>query len=368
VSSFVLAAAALVALSLAFVLPALWSGARRTALAMVLVMPLGAAGLYYAMGTPAALDPANRTMPASIEEAIAQLQRRLADEPDNLEGWVLLGRTLKNQGRDSAMAGNIDAALKQFAAARDAFLRAKALSPEEPDLLVETAEALSLAEADRRFGAEATTLLDQALGKVPNHQRGLWFRGIAALQTGDAAGAVQRWEALLPQVDPATAEALREQIAGAREAAGMPAMSDVAVAPSAPNPAVQGNTLALTLNADPAAVAAMPEQAVLFIFARNADAAAGPPVAAQRIVRPQFPLQVQLSDADSLMPSAKLSATPRISVSARYARSGSVQPEAGDLVAEPVVVELANAAAPIALTLAPSETPTEAARAPTFGP
>ena len=117
-----------------------------------------------------------------------------------------------------------------------------------------------------------------------------------------------------------------------------------------------------------AAVATMPEQAVLFIFARNADAPAGPPVAAKRISRPQFPLKVQLSDADSLMPSAKLSATARVMVSARFARSGSVQPDAGDLVAEPVLVEVAKASAPIALTLAPSTAPTDAARAPTFGP
>jgi len=368
VSSFVLAAAALVALSLVFVLPALWSGARRTALGLLLAVPLGAAGLYATLGTPDALDPSNRTMPASIEEAIAQLEGRLASEPDDVEGWVLLGRTLKNQGRDTAMAGNIDAALKQFTAARDAFLRAKTLSPEDPELLVETAEALSLAEADRRFGTEATTLLDQALGIVPNHQRGLWFRGIASLQAGDAAGAVQRWEALLPQVDPATAEALREQIAGAREAAGMAPMSEATAAPSPAAPAVQSNTIALVLDAEAAAVATMPEQAVLFIFARNADAPAGPPVAAKRISRPQFPLKVQLSDADSLMPSAKLSATARVMVSARFARSGSVQPDAGDLVAEPVLVEVAKASAPIALTLAPSTAPTDAARAPTFGP
>jgi len=81
----------------------------------------------------------------------------------------------------------------------------------------------------------------------------------------------------------------------------------------------------------------------------------------------RLPITITLSDADRLMPTATLSATPRVEVSARFARSGSVQPEAGDLVAPPVVVELANAT-PIALALSPSDAPTDAARAPTFGP
>jgi cytochrome c-type biogenesis protein CcmH len=104
---------------------------------------------------------------------------------------------------------------------------------------------------------------------VPNHQRALWFRGIAALQSGDAAGAVARWEALLPQVDAATAEALREQIDGARRMAGLPPAE---AAPEAP--AAASRTLQVTLEADPADLATLPPQAVLFVFARNAEAAA----------------------------------------------------------------------------------------------
>ena len=70
---------------------------------------------------------------------------------------------------------------------------------------------------------------------APNHQRALWFRGIAALQAGDGAGAVARWVALLPIVDAATAEALVEQIRSAREAAGLPPMDpSLVAAPNAP--------------------------------------------------------------------------------------------------------------------------------------
>lgn len=386
-TAFLLGAVALIALALAFILPTLWSGARRSALALLVAVPVGAAALYVGFGTPDALDPANRAVPESIEQAVAQLERRLEREPDSLEGWVLLGRTRKNQGRETAAAGDFAAAMPHFAAAAEAFRKAKAIAPHEPDLLVETAEAISLSNAERAFGPEGTALLDEALAKVPNHQRALWFRGIAALQAGDGAGAVARWEALLPMVDAATAEALVEQIGGAREAAGLPPMDPALIAaasaaradaptpadPSAasaptttePAPGTPG-TLTVSISADASAVAALPPQAVLFVFARNADAA-GPPVAARRVPAARLPITITLSDADRLMPTATLSATPRVEVSARFARSGSVQPEAGDLVAPPVVVELANAT-PIALALSPSDAPTDAARAPTFGP
>ena len=384
-TAFLLGAVALVALALAFILPTLWNGARRSAIALLVAVPLGAAALYAGFGTPDALDPANRVVPESIEQAVAQLERRLEREPDSLEGWVLLGRTRKNQGRETAAAGDFTAAMPFFAAGADAFRKAKAIAPHEPDLLVETAEAISLSNAERAFGDEGTALLDEALAKVPNHQRALWFRGIAALQAGDGVGAVARWETLLPMVDAATAEALAEQIAGAREAAGLPPMDPALIAAAsaaratAPSVAADANsptgndpapgtpgTLTVTISAEASALAALPPQAVLFVFARNADAA-GPPVAARRVPAARLPLTITLSDADRLMPTATLSATPRVEVSARFARSGSVQPEAGDLVAPPVVVELANAT-PIALALSPVDAPTDAARAPTFGP
>jgi cytochrome c-type biogenesis protein CcmH len=371
--AFVLGATALVALALAFILPTLWKSARRSAITLLAVVPLGAAALYAGFGTPDALDAANRTMPESIEQAVAQLERRLEREPESFEGWVLLGRTRKNQGRETAAAGDFNAAMPHFAAAAAAFRKAREIAPHEPDLLVETAEAISLSNAERAFGAEGTALLDEVLAKVPNHQRALWFRGIAALQAGDGPGAVARWESLLPMVDAATAEALVEQIDGAREAAGMPPMnvSPVASSPAgtaASNEAPPGapGTITVKITADPAELAALPPQAVLFVFARNADSA-GPPVAAKRVPAAQLPLTITLSDADRLMPTATLSATARVEVSARFARSGAVTSEAGDLVAAPVIVELANAA-PITLALTPASAPTDAARAPTFGP
>ncbi|MCE2945230.1 MAG: tetratricopeptide repeat protein [Lysobacteraceae bacterium] len=338
---------ALVGLSLAFVLPALWRDARRAALVLLLGLPLAAAGLYAVFGTPDALDPRNLRAPETADEAARQLERRLADEPDSLEGWVLLGRTRKAQGRDAEAAGRMEAANAAFAGAVEAFAKARALAPGDPDLQVEAAEALSLADAGRRFGPEATALLDSALATVPGHPRGLWYRGIAALQAGDPAGAANRWEALLGTVDDATAAALRPQIDRVRAQAGLPPLPAEAAAPRGPGVVVR-------LTADPAAVARLPAGAVLFVSARDAANPQGPPVAARRIVAPTFPLELRLTDADRLMPTATLSATPRVLVSARYIASGAVDTAgADDLLAPPAEVAVSPEAV-VDLALGPA--------------
>ena len=125
---FVLASLAIVLVLVALALRPLWTGARRSALALALALGVGTAGLYALLGTPDALDPAQVKAPETLEEAIVQLERRLADEPGSVEGWVLLGRSHAAQGN--------------WTAAADAFGKAQALLPEEPDLMVELAEAM----------------------------------------------------------------------------------------------------------------------------------------------------------------------------------------------------------------------------------
>ena len=99
----------------------------------------------------------------------------------------------------------------------------------------------------------------------------------------------------------------------------------------------RGPGVVVRLTADPAAVARLPAGAVLFVSARDAANPQGPPVAARRLVAPTFPLELRLTDADGLMPTAKLSETPLVQVSARYIASGAVDGAgADDLIAPPV--------------------------------
>lgn len=321
-TTFVLASLALAALALAFLLPPLWRQARGTAVVLAVALPLAAFGLYAMLGVPAALDPVNVKVPETLDEAIVQLERRLAEEPASVEGWVLLGRSRMAQQR--------------WPEARDAFARAHALLPDEPDLMVEYADAQMRAAPDGRFPASAVALLEKVVAGQPAHQRGLFYLGAQRLQSGQPAEAVKVWEQLLPLVDGATAQALAPQLALAREQAGLPPVQDLPAAGPAP-------TLELTVELAPALASQLAAGDTLFVFARTVDGA-GLPVAVKRLPATGFPVTLGLSDADGLMPAQKLSMQKQVRLMARVSKSGDAAAAAGDLEAEGQVVDVADGA------------------------
>lgn len=321
-TTFVLASLVLVALALAFALPPLWRQARGTALVLAVALPLAAFGVYAMLGVPAALDPVNVKVPETLDDAIVQLERRLADEPGSVEGWVLLGRSRMAQQR--------------WPEARDAFAKAHALLPNEPDLMVEYADAQMRAAPDGRFPAGAVALLERVVAGQPTHQRGLFYLGAQRLQAGQPAEAVKVWEQLLPLVDGATAQALAPQLAQAREQAGLPPVQDLPAAGPTP-------TLELIIELSPDLASQLAAGDTLFVFARTVDGA-GLPVAVKRLAATGFPVTLGLSDADGLMPAQKLSMQKQVRLMARISKSGDAAAAAGDLEAEGQVVDVADGA------------------------
>lgn len=322
-TTFVLASLALAALALAFVLPPLWRRARFTALVMVLAIPVAAAGVYAMLGVPAALEPSNVAVPTTLDEAITQLERRLDVEPASVEGWVLLARSRMAQ--------------ENWTQARDAFAKAYALLPDEPDLMVEYADAQMRAAPDGRFPDSALALLEAVVAGQPTHQRGLFYLGAARLQAGRPADAAALWEQLLPLVDAETAPPLSQQIAMAREQAGLPVLPPAPAAAAAPS-------IELTIEIAPALASQLASGDTLFVFARTVDGA-GIPVAVKRLPAAGFPISLSLSDADGLMPAQKLFGQSQVQLMARVSKSGDAAAVAGDLEAQVQVVDVADGAA-----------------------
>lgn len=318
-SQFAFFAALMGLLAIAFAVSAIWQKSRGLALALALGLPLASAALYYQLkGEPAALDPSVATAPASIEDAVEQLQQRLAAEPENLEGIVLLARSYM--------------AMEKFDLARDYYGKAVKLAPEDSDLSVEYAESMLRSSADRSFPPEAVVMLEDAVAKNPENQRALFFLGTSRMQAGNPAEAVAIWETLLPMLDPATAAELRKQIDSARLAAGMaPLPADETPAPvSAPD-----GLMSVTIQIDPTLAKLAAPGDVLYVFARSPDGG-GPPFAAKRIELGTLPLTLQLSDADSPMPAAKLSSQEKVMLMARLSKSGDAKASSGDIEADPI--------------------------------
>ena len=204
--------------------------------------------------------------------------------------------------------------------------------------MVELAQASAQAHPQHLFDDQALALLEQAATLQPSNQRARWFIGVAQRQRGMHAEAAATWEALLPEVDASTAASLVDQIARAREAAG--------VTPATPDPPAQAGTdagapaadgLRVRVSLAPGVAERLGGTGTVFVAARAPD---GPPmpVAAERHELWALPLDITLDDGDSPMPTRVLSQLDVVLVSARISASGTVERGPGDI--EPAAVRV----------------------------
>lgn len=325
---FVVASLLLATVTLAYVLRPLWQRRWWVGAAMS-VMLLSLTGLLYTqVGTPRALDPAELRAPDTLAEAITRLEAELKRDPEQGEGWRLLAQAYTADSR--------------AADASRAYTRALSYFPDDAELHVEAAQARAMISEGRRFDAIAVAQLQRALTLQPMHQRARWFLGIAQRQAGQPAQAAQTWEPLLGMVEAQTAPSLREQINAARAEAGQTPLA-------APDSTATGPGITVTVAVAPQRQAALPDNATVFVIARQANGAPVP-VAVRKQPARGFPLTVTLTDADSLMPTLKLSALSKVELTARISLSGDATPQSGDVEAEKVVVPMPSTT-PVTLTL-----------------
>ena len=313
----------------------------RAWLVALAAVPLLGIAMYQLLGTPAALDPANRAPaaapaaadgrvdPAQLAAAMAELRTELERDPNQPEGWALLARSLVVQG--------------DLAGARDAWAMAADLQPDDPNILTEAAQARAQAHPERLFDEKAVAMLEHAVARQPQHQRARWFLGIAQRQAGRNAEAAATWEPLLAQVGGATADSLRKEIDAARSAADLPPLPD----PPREAAAAAGPSLMVRVALAPSIRAN--DDAVVFITARAVDGSPLP-VAVERHRLAELPASVTLDDGDSLMPTARLSQMTEVLVQARISATGSAERSAGDIESAAVRVPLPHDA-PIDLVL-----------------
>lgn len=296
------------------------------------LIPALAFAMYFTVGTPIALDP-QLTAQANGEEQITperlatmadQLAQRLEKEPNNAEGWVMLGR--------------IQRALAQYDAADAALQKALSLARND-DVLIERAEVLAQ-KNNGSFKGEPWAIINTVLKADPNHGNALLLAGSAAFSEGRFKEALAYWEkvrALLPPASPDLA-ALAEAIDQARERLGMPPLTpanNLANAPASagavPSKPASDGTERLTgrVSIDPALAGKVSPQDTVFIYA---NAAEGPrmPLAIIRTTVDKLPYDFVLDDSLAMNPQMKLSQVKSVMVRARISKSGNAMPQAGD--------------------------------------
>lgn len=283
-----------------------------------IVIPLAAVLLYLHLGNlqglvapghPAA-DLSSITA-EQFQDMTAKLAERMRQNPDDAQGWTMLGRAYR--------------AMERFAQANDAYAKAVKLKPDDAELLADYAESLGLA-AGRSLVGEPTRLLDRALKLDPHNTKSLALSGSAAFERKDYKAAIRYWEAIIrqPGISGELAQALQKGVDESKaRLAGKPAAA--ASVAAAGKEGVSGE---VSLDASLSA-SARPDDTV-FVFARAAD---GPrmPLAIVRIRVRELPYRFSFDDSSAMMPEMKLSKFSEIVIGARVSRSGSATPAAGDL-------------------------------------
>ena len=165
---------------------------RKTALAILVLMPILAVLGYGMLGNPNALDPTRtaapqQMTPEQINDMVAKLAERMQANPDNLQGWLMLARSYKTMGR--------------YEEAAEAYGKAEKVINDDPELLASYAETLAMAGGQGLKG-KPSQLVERALKIDPQHPHALFLAGAAAMDAGDNKKGIAYWEALLPQVEP----------------------------------------------------------------------------------------------------------------------------------------------------------------------
>lgn len=303
--------------------PRLWLGL--TAFAVVFTL-----GGYAWLGNPAglvagpgALAPQESTAPgagAAEFEAMAQrLAERLKGQPDDVDGWAMLGRSYS--------------VLERFPQAVEAFRKVVTLRPQDAQGYADLADAVGMANG-RQLDGEPGELVARALVLDANNIKALSLAGTIAFSRGDAALAARHWERALRNADPGSpmTEQLQGALADARSRAGLPPPATLTptATPPAAGPAIGSASVQVRVSLAPALAAQARPDDTVFIFARSPQGSKAP-LAIQRRQVKDLPLELSLDDSMAMSPALRLSSAGQVVIGARISKSGNAMPQPGDL-------------------------------------
>lgn len=290
----------------------------------VLFVVVSSAGLYSVLGSPGLQDQQlthGAGQGGDMTEVVDGLAKRLEDNPDDLGGWRMLGRSYMS--------------LNNYAKAIEAFERVVELeSGQAAQGLVELGEAVLAAEGGQTMPPRAVSLFENALAVEPNSQAALFWSGLGAVNRGDTELAADRWERLLATNPPGDIRNVIEQrVAEWRGETPPPATAGTqpAAAPGAAAGAAveDGAIVSASIALSEAAQSALPPDATVFVIARD-PAQPSPPIAVTRRRLAELPAVVQLGDRESMVPGRELSGFDEFELVARVSLSGQPVSQPGD--------------------------------------
>lgn len=280
--------------------------------------PQGWEGPADAGSASSADTPASAPHPmgtAQIEAMVSSLAQRLKTQPEDADGWLMLGRS-------QAVLGRFDQAIP-------AYRQVLRLRPADAQAMADLADALAV--TGRSFAGEPEKLIAAALRTDPHHLKALSLAGTLAFERKDYATALRHWELAVKTgpADSSLVAQMRDNIAEARALAGGAAPATSAPATSAPSSPAAPVAVSGRVELAPAAAAQARPDDTVFIFARPAQGQRMPLAILKKRVS-DLPLEFRLDDSLAMDPQAKLSSSTAVVVGARLSKSGQAMPQPGD--------------------------------------
>ena len=296
---------------------------------LVFVVPVSSLWMYSVLGEPAALDPmalkqgvnsSGEVTPEKLTEMATALTRRLQDEPNSMEGWVMLGRVQRARGL--------------FEESADAYAKALVLSRDD-NLSIERAEVLAQKNGGS-FAGEPWSVIQRVLTADPHHLNALFLAGSASYAEMNFNTALRYWERAREVVpaDSPDAPELDRAIAEARSKMGLPAIPPKAA--NAPTEAQASSKAAMAASSISGRVTLVKELQGLVAATDTVFVYATPvtgsrmPVAIVRTTADKLPFDFVLDDSTAMNPSTKLSGMAEVTVRVRISKSGQAVAQAGD--------------------------------------
>lgn len=297
---------------------------RILAIIVALLVPLLSIAIYQQLGDEAAFDIALQTDESAIaareiEEMLAAVEQAVQENPNDVEGRIALAQAYTR--------------LERYNDAVAVHLELNKLRPDEPDILVNYAEALARSHGNQLTG-KPTELLNAALLIEPKHGRALWLAGFAEQQAGNKEGAVAHWRNLLASIEAGSEvfQHLESLIFELNREKPTPEVSS-----SGQSIAVK-QSIQVKVSLSSEIDSKVDPNTTLFIYARASEGPAMP-LAVHKGLAKELPITVTLDDSMAIMPQMSLSSFPKVIIGARLSSNGQPQGQSGDYEGHSDVIE-----------------------------
>lgn len=316
---------------------------------VTLVIPLAAIYLYLVIGDTRGLLPQSQLANATqfpqngaggeeghidISSMVESLAARLRENPEDIEGWVMLGRSY--------------AIMERFDDASATYAKLVQMVPDNPQFLSDYADMLAMINNGSLLGKPAE-MITRALAIDPNFPKALALAGTLEFEQDKFDQAVAYWERLLSAIpaDSRLHKSVSDSIVQAKSLAmrgkGESAPVQLAQNSNVGTDATAGSSSAEkqeisagvpsisgSVTLDPSLADKVSPDDTLFVFAR---ASQGPkmPLAILRLNARDIPVSFKLDDNMAMTPAMKLSSFPEVVVGARISKTGQAIPASGDL-------------------------------------